>query len=153
MCASRRACRAFFASFASLAMFSFGYRVIGAASSFSTAMNKSDLPALLIFGDERVAVRLLEILRPLGDVIVEGQIVQVRISYDRPISMAWASSSRNGSFQGHGSSSIRLPCLPAQNGQNGQSSPTGKSGPSSCGQPIFRSVAATDFTRCRPMNS
>ena len=41
-----------------------------------------------------------------------------------------------------------LPCLPAQNGQKGQSSPSGKSSPSSCGQPMFPSLVATDLTPC-----
>ena len=46
-----------------------------------------------------------------------------------------------------------LPCLPFQKGQNGQSSPTGKSSPSSCGQPMFPSAIATDRTPCCPKNS
>src|SRR5205807_8544898 len=41
-----------------------------------------------------------------------------------------------------------LPCFPFQNGQNGQSSPWGKSGPSSCGQPIFPWLIATCLTAC-----
>jgi WD40 repeat protein len=46
-----------------------------------------------------------------------------------------------------------LPCLPAQNGQNGQSSPNEKSSPSSCGQPMFPSLMATDLTPCCSKNS
>src|SRR6188474_1370104 len=46
-----------------------------------------------------------------------------------------------------------LPCLPFQNGQKGQSSPIGKSSPSSCGQPMLRSVATTDRTWCLWRNS
>src|SRR5208337_689104 len=46
-----------------------------------------------------------------------------------------------------------LPCFPAQNGQKGQSSPSGKSSPSSWGQPMFPSLAATDLTPCSSKNS
>src|SRR5271157_2276337 len=46
-----------------------------------------------------------------------------------------------------------LPCFPAQKGQNGQSSPTGKSSPSSCGQPMLPSLIATDVTPCSLKNS
>src|SRR5450755_3442883 len=46
-----------------------------------------------------------------------------------------------------------LPCFPFQKGQNGQSSPTGKSSPSSCGQPMFPSLIATDLTPCSLKNS
>src|SRR5271157_2969505 len=50
--------------------------------------------------------------------------------------------------------SLRLvPCFPAQNGQKGQSSPSGKSSPSSWGQPMFPSLAATDLTPCSAKNS
>ena len=38
-----------------------------------------------------------------------------------------------------------LPCFPFQ---KGQSSPSGKSSPSSCGQPILPELAATDLTPC-----
>src|SRR5271166_1216019 len=41
-----------------------------------------------------------------------------------------------------------LPCFPLQNGQNGQSSPRGKSGPSSCGQPMLPWLIATCLTPC-----
>src|SRR5262249_13010680 len=48
---------------------------------------------------------------------------------------------------GHERHSLRLlPCLPFQNGQKGQSSPWGKSSPSSCGQPMFPWLIATDLT-------
>ena len=51
--------------------------------------------------------------------------------------------------EGNGPQSCRLlPCFPFQNGQKGQSSPCGKSSPSSCGQPMFPSVIATDLTPC-----
>src|SRR5208337_4769681 len=46
-----------------------------------------------------------------------------------------------------------LPCFPAQNGQKAQSSPSGKSSPSSWGQPMFPSLAATDLTPCLSKNS
>src|SRR5262245_48243601 len=47
----------------------------------------------------------------------------------------------------HARQSLRLlPCLPFQNGQKGQSSPWGKSSPSSCGQPMFPWLSATDLT-------
>src|SRR5262249_40568849 len=46
-----------------------------------------------------------------------------------------------------------LPCFPFQNGQKGQSSPWGKSLPSSCGQPMFPWLIATDLTPCWRKNS
>src|SRR5262249_42042863 len=55
---------------------------------------------------------------------------------------------------GHARQSLRLlPCLPCQNGQKGQSSPCGKSSPSSCGQPTFPWLSATDLTPCRRKKS
>lgn len=56
-------------------------------------------------------------------------------------------------FSANRHSTAPLPCFPFQYGQKGQSPPTGKSSPSSCGHPMFPSLATTDFTSCREKNS
>src|SRR5262249_35575716 len=65
-----------------------------------------------------------------------------------------ASDETLGILTGHAPQSLRLlPCFPFQNGQKGQSSPCGKSSPSSCGQPMFPWLIATDLTPYRRKKS